>query len=132
MEGIVMAIVIRAQGSELLPTGRYRVVLVDLELVRTRYRDLFRWGFSVPDQDCMLIDFTNISRLPKSRCMRWASALLNREIQPNDDVDFWDLVGRSAIAVVVRRKKNGGGEHNVIWRLLPIGAQDGDEEDSLG
>jgi len=54
-----------------------------------------------------------------SKCMRWASALLGRPIQAGEQVDFESLIGKRAVATVVRKRKEDGTEYNAIEELLP-------------
>jgi hypothetical protein len=51
--------------------------------------------------------------------MRWAGALLGRPIQAGEQVDFDALIGKTAIATVVRKRKEDGSEYNAIEDLLP-------------
>jgi len=51
--------------------------------------------------------------------MRWASALLGRPIKAGETVDFEALVGRTAIATVVRKRKEDGTEYNAVDDLMP-------------
>jgi hypothetical protein len=124
-----MAIVIRARGFEPLPTGEYRVVLTDVQLVDTQYGDQLKWIFLVPNKERTLVAYSTSSPSLNGKCMKWASALLNRPIQPNEEVNLEDLLDKSAIAVVVCKRREDGSEYNQIVDLRPIPTPSGDEQD---
>jgi hypothetical protein len=115
-----MAIVIKAQSYEPLSTGEYAVELTAIELVDTPYGKQLKWTFSVPDEGRYLVGYSSLSASVKSKCMRWASALMNRTIQADEEVNFEKLVGKYATAVVVRKRKEDGTEYNSIDDLLPL------------
>jgi len=115
-----MAITITAQGTEPLPTGEYTVELTAIELSTGQYGDQLRWTFHVPDKGRNLVAYSSLSASLASKCMRWAGALLGRPIQPNEQVDFEALVGKTAVAVVVKKRKDDGTEFNAVEDLLPI------------
>jgi hypothetical protein len=52
--------------------------------------------------------------------MRWAGALLGRPIQAGEQVDLETLVGKTAVAIVVRKRKEDGSEYNTVDDLLPL------------
>jgi len=114
-----MAITITAQGTEPLPTGEYTVELTAIELSTGQYGDQLRWTFHVPDKGRNLVAYSNLSASLASKCMKWASALLGRPIRAGEQVDFEALVGKTALAVVVRKRKDDGREINAIDELLP-------------
>jgi hypothetical protein len=51
--------------------------------------------------------------------MRWAGALMGRAVQLGEQVDFESLVGKTAIAVVVKQRRENGQEFNRVEELLP-------------
>lgn len=114
-----MALTLTVQSTEPMPTGEYTVELTAIELVDTAYGKQLKWTFVVPDQKRTLIAYSSFSGSPKSKCIRWASALLNRAISVGEQVDFQSLVGKTAIASVVRKRKDDGTEYNSIDDLLP-------------
>jgi hypothetical protein len=114
-----MAITITAQGTEPLPTGEYRVELTAIELEDGNYGEQLKWTFRVPDKGRNLVAYSSLSASLASKCMRWAGALLGRPIQPSEQVDFEALVGKTAIAVVVKQRKENGQEFNKVDDLLP-------------
>jgi hypothetical protein len=113
-----MAITITVRGYEPLPTGEYRVQLTAIELVDTCFGDRLKWTFRVVDDGRTIVDYSTISDTPASKCVEWASALLNRTLSPDEPLDLETLVGRTAIAVVKLKKRNGR-EYNRIDELLP-------------
>ena len=115
-----MAITITAQGTESLPTGEYRVELTAIELSTGQYGDQLRWTFRVLEKGRTLVAYSSLSASLASKCMRWASVLLRRPIQAGEQVDFEALVGKTAIAVVVKKRKDDGTEFNAVEDLLPI------------
>jgi len=115
-----MAITITAQGTEPLPTGEYPVELTAIELTTGQYGDQLRWTFHVLDKGRNLVAYSTFSPSLASKCMRWAGALLGRPIQANEQVDFEALVGKTAVAVVVKKRKDDGTEFNAVDDLLPI------------
>jgi len=115
-----MALTIKAQSYEPLSTGEYRVELTAIEEVETQYGKQLKWTFSVPDEGRTLTAFSSISASLKSKCMQWAGALLNRPIKADDVVNFDKLIGKSATATVVRKRKDDGTEYNTIDDLLPL------------
>jgi hypothetical protein len=121
-----MAITIKAQSYEPLSTGEYRVELTAIEEVETQYGNQLKWTFSVPDEGRTLIAYSSISASLKSKCMQWAGALLNRPIKADESVNFDKLVGKSATATVVRKRKEDGTEYNSIEDLLPLRTADDD------
>jgi hypothetical protein len=114
-----MAITITAQGTEPLPTGEYRVELTAIELSTGQYGDQLRWTFHVLDKGRNLVAYSSLSASLASKCMRWAGALLGRPVQAGEQVDFDALIGKTAIAVVVRKRKDDGTEYNAVDDLLP-------------
>jgi len=114
-----MAITIKAQRYEPLSTGEYAVELTAIELVDTQYGKQLKWTFRVADEERNLVGYSSLSASLKSKCMQWAGALLNRPIKAEEDVDFEKLVGKTATAVVVRKRKEDGTEYNTIDDLLP-------------
>jgi hypothetical protein len=114
-----MAITITAQGTEPLPTGDYRVELVAIELSTGQYGDQLRWTFHVLEKGRNLVAYSSLSASLASKCMRWAGALLGRPIQAGEQVDFDALIGKTAVAVVVRKRKDDGTEYNAVDDLLP-------------
>jgi len=121
-----MAITIKAQSYEPLSTGEYRVELTAIEEVETQYGNQLKWTFSVPDEGRTLVAYSSISASLKSKCMQWAGALLNRTIKADESVNFDKLVGKSATATVVRKRKEDGTEYNSIDDLLPLRTADDD------
>jgi hypothetical protein len=115
-----MAITLTAQSGEPLPTGEYRVELTAIELSSGQYGEQLKWTFSVPDKGRNLVAYSTLSASLASKCMRWAGALLGRPIQPKEQVDFEALVGKTAIAVVVKQRKDDGREFNKVDDLLPL------------
>jgi hypothetical protein len=114
-----MAITITAQGTEPLPTGDYRVELVAIELSTGQYGDQLRWTFHVLDKGRNLVAYSSLSASLASKCMRWAGVLLGRPVQAGEQVDFEALVGKTAVAVVVKKRKDDGTEYNAVDDLLP-------------
>jgi hypothetical protein len=114
-----MAITITAQGTEPLPTGDYRVELVAIELSTGQYGDQLRWTFHVLDKGRNLVAYSSLSASLASKCMRWAGALLGRPVQAGEQVDFDALIGKTAVAVVVKKRKDDGTEYNAVDDLLP-------------
>ena len=114
-----MAITITAQGNEPFPTGEYRVELTAIELSNGQYGEQLRWTFSVLEKGRHLVAYSSLSPSLASKCMRWAAALLGRPIQAGEQVDFDALIGKTAIATVVRKRKDDGSEYNAIEDLLP-------------
>jgi len=115
-----MALTLTVQSNEPIPTGEYTVELTAIELVDTQYGKQLKWAFLVPDHKRTLVAYSSISSSPKSKCIRWASALLNRTIPVGEQVDLQSLVGRTATASVVRKRKEDGTEYNSIDDLLPL------------
>jgi hypothetical protein len=115
-----MAITIRAQSYEPLGTGEYTVELTAIELVDTNYGKQLKWTFRVHDEERNLVGYSSLSASLKSKCMQWAGALLNRPIKADEEVNFEKLIGKSATAVVVRKRKEDGTEYNSIDDLLPL------------
>ena len=114
-----MAITLTAQSGEPLPTGEYRVELTAIELSNGQYGEQLKWTFSVPDKGRNLVAYSSYSASLASKCMRWAGALLGRPIQAGEQVDFEALVGKTAVAVVVKKRKDDGTEYNAVDDLLP-------------
>jgi hypothetical protein len=114
-----MALTITAQGNEPIPTGDYRVELTAIELSTGQYGDQLKWTFHVLEKGRNLVAYSSLSASLASKCMRWAGALLGRPIQAGEQVDFEALVGKTAIAVVVRKRKDDGTEYNAIEDLTP-------------
>ena len=113
-----MPIIITAQGNEPLPSGRYRVKLVGIEQLETDYGDVIKWVFIVLGEPHTVVGYTPVSGSIGSKCMRWVSALLNRAIQPNEQLDLETLLGRTAIAGVFYRKRDGEA-YNEVAELIP-------------
>jgi len=119
MEDTDMALTLTVQSNEPMPTGEYTVELTAIELVDTQYGKQLKWTFLVPEHKRTLVAYSSLSSSPKSKCVRWASALLNRPISVGEQVDLQSLVGKTAIASVVRKRKDDGTEYNTIDDLLP-------------
>ncbi len=113
-----MALTITVQSTEPIPTGEYTVELTAIELVDTAYGKQLKWTFLVPEHKRTLVAYSSLSTSPKSKCVRWASALLNRPIGVGEQVDLESLVGKTATASVVRKRKDDGTEYNSIDDLL--------------
>jgi hypothetical protein len=113
-----MPILITAHGNEPLPSGRYRVKLVGIEQTETDYGDVLKWVFIVLGEPHTVVGYTPVSGSIGSKCMRWVSALLNRPIAPNEQLDLETLLGRTAIAGIFYRKRNGE-EYNEVAELIP-------------
>jgi hypothetical protein len=120
MEDTAMALTITVQSTEPIPTGEYAVELTAIELVDTQYGKQLKWTFVVPEYKRTLVAYSSFSASPKSKCIRWASALLNRAIAVGEQVDLQSLVGKTATAVVIRKRKDDGTEINAIDDLLPL------------
>jgi hypothetical protein len=102
-----------------MPTGEYRVELTAIELSTGQYGDQLKWTFHVLEKGRNLVAYSSLSASLASKCMKWAGALLGRPIQAGEQVDFEALVGKTAIAVVVRKRKDDGTEYNAIEDLTP-------------
>jgi Ser-tRNA(Ala) deacylase AlaX len=115
-----MGIRIAIQGNKPVPTGVYRVELVSVEHTETYCGEYLKWVFRIVDDGRTVVDYSNlsVSTSPTSKCVEWITALLNRELQPDEELDLETLVGRTAIAYV-RLKKLQNRECNRIERLLP-------------
>jgi hypothetical protein len=130
MEDTIMALTLTVQSNEPIPTGEYTVELTAIELVDTQYGKQLKWSFVVPDHKRTLVAYSSFSASPKSKCIRWASALLNRTIAVGEQVDLQSLVGKTATASVVRKRKDDGTEYNSIEDLFPVRTTNGvDEQD---
>jgi hypothetical protein len=114
-----MALTITAQGNEPIPTGDYRVELTAIELSTGQYGDQLKWTFHVLDKGRNLVAYSSLSPSLASKCMRWAGALLGRPVQAGEQVDFEALIGKTAVAVVVKKRKDDGTEYNAVDDLLP-------------
>ena len=115
-----MALTVTVQSIGPIPTGEYTVELTAIELVDTQYGKQLRWTFLAPEYNRTLVAYSSLSSSPKSKCIRWASALLNRTIAVGEQVDLHTLVGKTATAVVIRKRKDDGSEINAIEDLLPL------------
>ena len=113
-----MATTITVRCYEPLPTGEYRVELTAIELVDGKYGDALKWVFRVVDDGRTLIGYTNHSDNVLSKCMEWVRALVRYPISVYEPIDLATLVGKTAIAVVKLKKRNGR-EYNRIDKLLP-------------
>jgi hypothetical protein len=115
-----MAITITVRKNKPVPTGVYRVELVSVEYTDTYCGEFLKWVFRSLDDGSEIVDYTNltVSTSPTSKCVEWITALLQRELQPNEQLDLESLVGRTAIAYV-RLKKLNNRECNRIEKLLP-------------
>jgi hypothetical protein len=122
-----MALTLTVQSNEPIPTGEYTVELTAIELVDTQFGKQLKWTFVVPDHKRTLVAFSSFTASPKSKCIRWACALLNRTIAVGEEVDFQSLVGKPATAVVVRKRKDDGSEINAIEDLLPLNKPSADD-----
>ncbi|BCW94682.1 MAG: hypothetical protein WHS44_09890 [Fimbriimonadales bacterium] len=109
-----MAITITATENAPIPTGEYRVELTAIELADGQYGQQLRWTFAVLDYGKTLIAYSSVAPSLKSKAMRWAAALLGRAIKPGESVNFDALVGKTAIATVVRKRKDDGTEYNAV------------------
>jgi len=117
-----MSLTITVQDTEPMPTGEYPVKLVELTTVDGKYGEQLRFKFEVVKGDYAgrtLIAFATPSGNPASKCVRWASALLERALQAGEQLDLQSLIGRYARAVVVVKASGDGREVNVIQEILP-------------
>lgn len=117
-----MSMTITVQDSEPMPTGEYPVKLVELTTVDGKYGEQLRYKFEVVKGEYAgrtLTAFATPSGNPASKCIRWASALLERTLQAGEQVDLESLIGRYARAVVVVKSTADGREVNVIQEILP-------------
>jgi len=115
-----MPITITVRGNKPVPTGVYRVQLTSVELVDTYCGEFLKWEFRTVDDGRTIVDYStpSASYSPTSKCVLWATALLNRELQPDEELDLETLVGKTAIAYV-RLKFLNNRECNRIEKLLP-------------
>jgi hypothetical protein len=115
-------ITIAVRGNKPVPTGVYRVELIAIEHTDTYGGEYLKWVFRTVDGGYTIVDYTTVSAStsPTSKCVEWITALLKRELQRGEEVDWETLVGRTAIAYV-RLKKLGYPERecNRIEKLLP-------------
>lgn len=117
-----MGVVITVQESDPLPTGEYPVKLAELTTIDGKYGEQLRFKFEVVRGNYAgrtLIAFATPSGSPASKCVRWASALLERTLQAGEQVDLESLIGRYARAVVVVKSTADGREVNTIQEILP-------------
>ncbi|BCW96781.1 MAG: hypothetical protein WHS44_10585 [Fimbriimonadales bacterium] len=114
-----MPITITVRENAPIPTGEYRVELTAIELADGQFGQQLRWTFSVLDHGKTLIAYSSVSESLNAKCVRWAAALLGRAIKPGEQVNFDALVGKTAIATVVRKRKDDGTEYNAVEDLLP-------------
>jgi class 3 adenylate cyclase len=118
-----MSFTITVHHTEPLPTGEYPVKLVELTTVDGKYGEQLRFKFEVVKGDYAgrtLIAFATPSGNPASKCVRWASALLERTLQAGEQVDLESLIGRYARAVVVVKSTADGREVNAVQEILPV------------
>jgi len=113
-----MGIKITVRGNKPVPTGEYRVELTSVELVETAYGERLKWVFRAVDGGGTIVDYSTPSDSPSSKCVEWITALLNREVEPDEELDMESLVGKTAIAYV-RLKKHQNRKYNRIEQLLP-------------
>jgi len=115
-----MGIKIAVRGNKPVPTGVYRVELVSVEYTDTYCGEFLKWVFRSLDDGSEIVDYTNltVSTSPTSKCVEWITALLQRELEPDEELDLETLVGCTAIAYV-RLKFLHNRECNRIEQLLP-------------
>lgn len=114
----------KVQESDCLPTGEYAGQLVELvEESHAQYGKRLRWRFRIVRGDYTgreLVAYSNASEGRQSKLMRWAGVLLGRALQPQEEFDSDDLVGKYCLLVVVRKARaNGDGDTNVIEDIRP-------------
>lgn len=117
---------IKVTQTPLLHTGEYVVRLSDIIEVQGRYGTRLRFKFVVEDYDIVLYEYVSPSSESRSRCIRWASALLGRRLREGEELDLSELIGKYANAVVIRKQAADGEEINTIHMLLPIQKDGGD------
>lgn len=116
-----------AQGNyEPLPTDVYSATLTSLEVVSNPYEDggqQLQWTFTVHGGQYdgrTLRCYTSLSTSPKSKLVGYATVLLGKALQPNDELNLADLIGKPCRLVVKQEpKRDGSGHYNRIESLLP-------------
>lgn len=126
--------ILTIQSTEPLPTGEYRVKLVELTTVDGKYGEQLRWKLEVAQGEYAgrtLTAFCSPSGNPASKCVRWVSALIGRHLQAGEQVDLATLVGKEARAVVIVKATPEGREVNSVQELLPLRPRPAREDATL-
>jgi len=113
-----MPILLTVRENELVFAREYRVELTAIELVDTKRGKLLKWVIRSLDDNRTLVAHTSYSEAPGSKCVRWATALLDRPIPIGCSVDLETLIGKTAIAVVEIQQRNNR-EYSRVAELEP-------------
>jgi len=119
---------------ELLEADVYPVRLDAVEPVQGNFGEQLRWRFTVTDgkhKGATLSAWSNLSAATNSKTLRWASVLAGEQFAAGDVVNFDQLVGRQARAVVDVRTGGDGRQYNRVTDLLPLRKQQADDDPFL-
>jgi|GEM_PF-962200 len=124
-----------SSGGEVIPADVYHAEVTDLRVVDNPFeagRQQIEFHFTIRGSDYdghTLRAYKSLSKSPKSRLVEWAGVLLGRTLQPGEDLNLADLIGkRCKIVVQVKPKKDGSGQYNAIESLLPLRSSAGGQD----
>lgn len=118
---------LKVSTGEPLPTDVYDAELTALKVVPNPYdesREQLQWSFTIRggEYDGRVVrTYSSLSASPKSKLVAYASVLLGKQFQPDDELPLPELIGkRCRIVVKAEPKKDGSGFYNRIESLLPL------------
>lgn len=133
----LITITVKQADYEPVPTDVYNATLTSLQVVANPFKEnseQLQWEFTIRGGQYdgrTLRCYTSLSGSPKSKLVAYASVLLGKSLQPNDEIDLNALIGKNC-RILLRQepRRDGSGFFNKIESLLPAPqqAQNGQED----
>jgi len=114
-------------GVTLVSEGIHRAELIDIEDIDTQFGQSWRWVFDLVDfpEETLVSGVSSQKMTTRSKAYEWVSALLGREPEPGEEIDFDDLIGRQVMVTVKNRTMRDGSEISNVVALAKIPEQMG-------
>jgi len=116
--------------------GIYPAVVEKLEVDHGNYGEYIRWTFAVGHRNGIVsvTGLTSTTFNKRSKLFKWASAVLGRTFEENEELDTDSLLNKGCRVYLTIRELDEGGSVNQVERLLaieddsPAGNDDEDDE----
>lgn len=116
---------------ETIPTGEYLAQVTDIEAEEGNFGPQFKFVFEIlkPKAHEGRVKLGWCSQKlttgsKTSKMWKWVEAIFNRPIQPNEQIDTDDLIGRKVVLVLVAEQGDNGDEISKITSLKPYKQQE--------
>jgi hypothetical protein len=122
-ENKAMGIRIEQTKFEVLPVGEYRVKILDVSEAEGKFGPQLQFKVQVsdgPHAGAELLSWCSRTFSPKSKLYQWVESALAVPIPKEYTLDTDTLIGREALATVMVRELDGGGEANRVERVRAV------------